>query len=116
MDEGRQRLIDSIHAAPGLGVIAVTGGGATAAAELLAVPGASRTVLEVLVPYCQAALADFLGAAPEHACSTETGQALAARALARAEQLAPDEPVFGLGVTASLATDRPKRGDHRFHL
>lgn len=116
MDEQRRRLIEAIHAAPGMGVFAVTGGGATAAAELLAVPGASRTVLEVVVPYHPNALADFLGSVPEHACSADTGRALAARALARAEQLAPGEGAFGLGVTASLATDRPKRGDHRFHL
>jgi hypothetical protein len=28
----------------------------------------------------------------------------------------PDEPVAGIGCTASLVSDRPKRGDHRCHV
>src|SRR5262249_17225033 len=35
---------------------------------------------------------------------------------ARATWLAPGETVVGLGCTASLVSDRPKRGDHRFHV
>src|SRR5262249_25773617 len=34
----------------------------------------------------------------------------------RARRLAPGAAVAGVGCTASLATDRPKRGDHRFHV
>jgi hypothetical protein len=30
--------------------------------------------------------------------------------------LAPAEPVIGVGCTAGLVSDRPKRGDHRFHV
>jgi nicotinic acid mononucleotide adenylyltransferase len=41
---------------------------------------------------------------------------MAVRAHERARWLAPGERVVGLGCTASLATDRPKRGDHRFHI
>jgi hypothetical protein len=41
---------------------------------------------------------------------------MAARAHARGGWLAPGESVAGLGCTATLATDRPKRGEHRFHL
>ena len=44
-------LITTIHAAPQLAVIAVAGGGSLAVAWLLAVPGASRTLLESVVPY-----------------------------------------------------------------
>jgi nicotinamide mononucleotide (NMN) deamidase PncC len=32
---------------------------------LLSVPGASRTVLDIRVPYSRASLADMLGAAPQ---------------------------------------------------
>ena len=41
---------------------------------------------------------------------------MASRARQRAAWLLPREPVLGVACTASLATDRPKRGDHRFHL
>jgi hypothetical protein len=41
---------------------------------------------------------------------------MARRALERAGELAPGALVAGCGCTASLASDRPKRGDHRFHL
>lgn len=109
-------LIAELHQHPVPTVLAVTGGGASAVAALLGVPGASRTVLEALVPYHPHALADFLGFAPAQACSAETAQAMARRAYDRARKLAPGVPVAGVGCTASLATDRPKRGDHRFFL
>jgi hypothetical protein len=116
MDTATRPLIEALHRAPGKCVLALAGGGTGAAAMLLGVPGASRTVLEVAVPYGEAALADYLGRRPDHFCSGPTGRELAARACARARWLAPGEPVVGLGCTASLATDRTKRGDHRFHV
>jgi hypothetical protein len=83
---------------------------------LLAVPGASRTVLEVIVPYHEEALADFLGRRPEQFCSAPTSRDMARRAFERAAWLAPGGTVVGLGCTATLATDRPKRGEHRLHV
>jgi hypothetical protein len=41
---------------------------------------------------------------------------MARQAYERGCWLAPAEAIVGLGCTASLASDRPKRGDHRFHL
>src|SRR5712691_2669546 len=102
-------LIVSLHNHAFPCVLAVTGGGAGALAALLGVPGASRTVLEALVPYHPNALADFLGFAPTQACSAETAQAMARRAFDRARKLSPGIGVAGVGCTASLATDRPKR-------
>jgi hypothetical protein len=116
MDPATRQLIESIHHAPGRCVLALTGGGASAAGLLLSVPGGSRTVLEVVVPYDEQALTDFLGRRPENFCSAATTRDLAGRALERGRWLAPGEPVVGVGCTASLATDRPKRGDHRFHV
>jgi nicotinamide mononucleotide (NMN) deamidase PncC len=116
MDPAHRLLIESLHRAPGQCVLALTGGGAGAAALLLGVPGASRTVLEVVVPYHEEALAAFLGHRPEQFCSTPTARAMARRAYERAGWLAPGEVVVGLGCTATLATDRPKRGEHRFHV
>ena len=112
MAERKDALVNAIHANPRRGVFAVTGGGSGLLSALLGVPGASATVLEARVPYADAALRDFLGAEPSQACSVETARALALRCLLRARQLGGD---FGFAITASLATNRPKRGAHRVH-
>jgi len=98
-------------------MLVVTGGGTQAIADLLAVPGASRTVLEVLVPYSEAALTAFLGVSPRQAVSVEAAAALAQAAYKRAAVLhAAEDPLVGLACTATLATDRPKKGTHRAHI
>jgi hypothetical protein len=116
MSPENRPLIEALHQASCKCVLALTGGGTSAAAQLLAVPGGSKTVLEVIVPYGSAALVDFLGKQPEHFCSAATSRDMARRAYERGCWLAPGETVVGLGCTASLASDRPKRGEHRFHL
>jgi hypothetical protein len=116
MDLAIRRLIEAIHAAPRRCVLAATGGGTQAIALLLAVPGGSRTILEAIVPYHEQAMLDFLGHRPDSFCSAETALAMAVRAHERARWLAPGEDVLGLGCTASLVTDRLKRGDHRLHV
>lgn len=116
MDAATRRLIEAIHRSPCPCVLAVTGGGAGAVAALLSVPGASRSVLEAIVPYHEQALADFLRYRPAQFCSVETSREMARRAYERAQWLAPGQRVAGVGCTATLATDRPKKGAHRFHL
>src|SRR5262245_20314223 len=51
MDTDVRALIAQLHDAPVRYALALTGGGAAAAGWLLSVPGGSRTVLEVAVPY-----------------------------------------------------------------
>ena len=116
MDPAVRKLVAALHAGPYRYTLALTGGGAAAAGWLLSVPGGSRTVLEVVVPYDEASLSGYLGRRPASFCSPEAGGALAARALERARRLAPGDTVAGVGCTAALRSDRPKRGDHRFHL
>lgn len=116
MSPTTRRLIGSVHATPHRAVLALTGGGAQAVGQLLGVPGASRTVLESIIPYDETALIEFLGQRPTQFCCLETSILMACRALDRARWLAPGEPVLGVGCTATLATDRPKRGDHRVFL
>jgi hypothetical protein len=116
MEPATRRLIEAIHAAPLRCVLAVTGGGTRAVAMLLDVPGGSRTILEAIVPYHERSLVEFLGRRPASFCTEETSLALATRARSRASWLAPGEAVVGLGCTASLVSDRPKRGDHRFYV
>jgi len=113
MNEATLKLIQLIHQSPIRGVFAVTGGGASTIASLLAVHGASRTVLEAIVPYAEDALTQFLGTRPEPFCSSTCAAMIARRAWERATHLTNERPVVGVGCTASLATDRPKKGDHR---
>lgn len=103
----------AIHEAEPQGVFVVTGGGSGLLSRLLSVPGASATVLEASIPYASQALTDYLGARPEQWCSALTARRLAMQAFSRARALGGE---FGFAVTASLATNRPKRGDHRAYL
>jgi nicotinamide mononucleotide (NMN) deamidase PncC len=103
-----------LHDAPWQGVFHVTGGGSSLIAEMLGTAGASRTVLDVRIPYAATALADLLGAPPEQACSEATARAMAMSAFIKARNLGASQP-FGFACTASLATDRTKRGEHRAH-
>ena len=117
MDAEIRDLIRRIHASPAQAVVVVTGGGAQSISRLLTVPGASRTVLEVLVPYSERALTDFLGERPHQVVSVETAEAMSRQAHRRAVELAEaDVPLVGIGCTAAIATDRPKRGPHRVHV
>ena len=112
-----QDVIRRIHAGPAQAVVVVTGGGAQSISWLLTVPGASRTVLETLVPYSEQALESFLGEVPDQLASAETAEAMARTAYHKAVELvSSDVPVVGIGCTAAIATDRPKRGAHRAHV
>ena len=117
MDAETQDVIRRIHESPLQAVVVVTGGGAQSISRLLRVPGASRTILEILVPYSERALADFLGEQPHQVASVETAEAMSRHAYRRAAELAEAVvPLVGIGCTAAIATDRPKRGAHRVHV
>ena len=110
-------LVQQIHAAPQQAVVVVAGAGSQAASWLLGVPGASRTLLEVLVPYGRWSMVDFLGHEPEQYVSADTARDMARAAYRRGLRLREDDsPILGLSCTATIATDRPKRGDHRCHI
>ena len=112
-----QDVIRRIHSGPAQAVVVVTGGGAQAITWLLTVPGASRTVLETLVPYSERSLERFLGERPRGIAYSETAETMARRAYRRAVELADaNVPVVGIGCTAAIATDRRKRGAHRAHV
>ncbi len=110
-------LVAAMHAAPCMAVFAVAGAGTQAIAWLLSVAGASRSVLELGVPYSAPALAELVGYAPEQAVSRQTALDMARAAYRRALRLRDnDAPVAGVACTATIATDRPKRGEHRCHV
>jgi hypothetical protein len=112
--------VRQIHDAGVRFALAITGGGSQAISALLTTPGGSRTVLEVLVPYSARALGEFLGARPEQFCSQHTARLMAMAAYERARELAGNDgrqgSIAGIGCTASLVSDRPKRGAHRIHV
>lgn len=107
-------LIEKIHATPHKSVITVAGAGSQAIAWLLGVSGASRTILETLVPYGRRSMICLLGSEPEQYVSSQTARDMARAAYRRGVQLVEDDsPVVGVACTATIATDRTKRGDHR---
>ena len=110
-------LVQRIHDSDTLAVVAVAGAGTEAISWLLGVAGASRTVLEILVPYASTSLTEFVGSEPDQFVSEETAAAMAKSAYQRALQLREGAaPVVGIACTATIATDRTKRGDHRCHI
>ncbi|KAI3791315.1 hypothetical protein L2E82_05059 [Cichorium intybus] len=78
--------------------------GVRVVAWLASVPGASNIVLEVIVPYSRMSMIQLLGKESESITSIFL------------EPLQTSSPVVGVGFTGSLATARPKLGDHRFYL
>lgn len=112
-----QQLISAAHVSGRKAALAITGGGSGAISELLRVPGGSLLLLEAQVPYDEEALRGYLGFAPAQASSADTAIAMARRARQRAARLAPaGSDLVGLGATAALVSDRPRRGEHRFHI
>jgi hypothetical protein len=183
------QLVQQIHDSPMRIVLTASGGGSRAIADLLEVPGGSRTLLEAVVPYSPAAMVAWLGDRPDEFCSAATARAMAMTAFHRARRYEaadgsgegpggrgqgsgaggqgsggrdqgpdvsshpssliphpsspnsnPQSPipnpavicphpnplpkgegtegatVAGIACTASLASDRPKRGPHRIHI
>src|SRR3972149_1989910 len=109
------QLVQQIHDSPTRIVLAATGGGSRAIADLLEVPGASRTLLEAFVPYSAEAMIDFLGSRPDEFCSPRTARAMAMKAFLHARALCRSNAdlaglvgnIAGVACTAGLVTDRP---------
>jgi hypothetical protein len=117
MEREIQQLVQQIHDAPGRTMMVTAGAGTKALSSLLGVAGATRTLLEALVPYSTAAFDDFLEQTPAQYVAGKTARLLAGRAYTRARWLSTEaESLIGLACTATIITDRPKRGEHRAHL
>ncbi len=108
-------LIESIHNSPGKLVIGAAGGGTGAIAALVRVPGASRTLLHAVVPYSKESMRAYLGYEPRSLCSIETAADMARRArdMGMSQFSEQGASLVGVGVTAALTTDRPRRGRNR---
>ena len=102
--------VADLHLSDWAGVCYLTGGGSLLLSHLLNVPGASATILDAQVPYSYEALTQLLGSKPQQACSETTARNLAMKAFMTAQQLRSRDELFGFGITASLRTNRQKKG------
>lgn len=111
-------LVEALHASGWQGVLMISGGGTSLISQLCSTPGASRTVLEGLIPYSKSALLNHLKVSPTQFCTVETARAMAVQSFRHAFRLtegASSAQLFGLGCTANLVSTSPKKGDHRIH-
>ena len=120
MEPALRVALEAVHASPMRAVLHVTGGAAQSLGWVMAVPGASRTLLEARVPYARASMVDTLGAEPKQYVSAQTARDLARTAYTRGVRLSPPPSggddhrhVVGVGCTCALASVPPKKGDHR---
>lgn len=117
-------IVVALESAGARVVVVTAGGGSEAISHLATCPGASRVVLEAAVASARPAVDAWLGGPPESYCAAGTARLLAmaafqrAHALARHDMPSPDATAAacGVGVTASLRTQRPKRGEHRIFV
>lgn len=95
--------------------VIATGAGAGIQSLLWETPGISANLVGASFPYATEATEDTLGFAPEQYCSPKTALALAQEAYMRA-WTAGTEHAIGVGLTASVASSREHRGEHRVHI
>jgi nicotinic acid mononucleotide adenylyltransferase len=112
MNASTDQLVQQIHDSQLRIVLAAAGGGSRAIAELLDVPGGSRTLFEAVVPYSAAAMRAFLGFMPEEFCSSATARAMALAAFFRGRSYDTDSALMfrrassaGRGATANLSSN-----------
>ncbi len=110
-----ERSVCQLHDRPERVVIAATGAGAGLQRLLWDTAGSSRTILAATFPYHRNALVNYIGHEPAKFCSLETAIALARAALRQATEIAGGDPVhlMGIGITASVRSETPKRGPHQ---
>ena len=115
-----REMAKKLHSVAGRGCFAITGSGIQAISDLFSEPGASRTILDAQVPYSRLALEEFVGVPTDQHVSADEAKLMANAALKRAQHLTQsdegDEPLFGVGCTAAVATDRVRRGEDRAHI
>jgi len=112
-------LIQKIHASGYRFVLVSSGGGSDAVSDLLRIPGASNSVLESYIPYSRESLDYYLLKKPDKYCSEDTTLSIAAKAFSAAKKIDPKthpRSLLGIAITASLATNYSKKGDHKFFI
>lgn len=97
--------------------VAATGAGARLQGDLWDAPGASAFLAGGVFTYAARETDDFLGYRPGSYCAMDTALDMAMTAYVRARESllgdVDDRMPVGLGLTATVATSREHRGDHR---
>lgn len=96
-------------------VLAVTGAGSRALADLQGTPGCSRVLIEAFVPYGPVPLDRFMGQPLSSHAGIEAARAMAWSAWRKTIQAGATDAV-GVSCCAALATNRERRGDDRAHF
>ncbi|KAK9815499.1 hypothetical protein WJX72_004708 [[Myrmecia] bisecta] len=116
MEADTATTIEAIHKSRPQAVVYATGGGMQALSWLLTMPGASNTILDARVPYATKAMGQVLSSEPATSASVETASDMARAAYKQAADLAAfGTPLMGIGCTCALATNRPKKGEHKVY-
>ena len=92
-----------------------TGAGAGLQKYLWEVPGSSAYLSGCSFPYDGSEQEELLGFMPDHFCSEEAAVDLASAAYMKAYKFGGKRAV-GLGLTASVASEKIHRGDHRLFV
>jgi cytidyltransferase-like protein len=121
-----QNIVQNIHNSHKKIVMAITGGGVSSLYYMMSQPGASNTVLELIVPYDKTSLLDFLKKTVlDQYCSQETADEMALASLNRAKELVVManskitdiiDNCIGIGATAALRSSEWKKGKHRCYV
>jgi hypothetical protein len=94
--------------------VIATGAGAGLQDELWKEPGSSAYLSGASFPYSPEEHQEILGFVPDHYCSEIDALDLAMAAYMKAYLFGGKKPV-GLGLTASVASEKKHRGDHRIY-
>jgi nicotinamide mononucleotide (NMN) deamidase PncC len=95
--------------------VIATGAGAGIQNRLWEIPGSSAYLSGCSFPYAAEEQEELLGFMPEHFCSEEAAVDLASAAYMKAYKFGGKRPV-GIGLTASVASEKEHRGDHRIFV
>tara|TARA_A100001037_G_scaffold167377_1_gene150465 strand:+ start:7300 stop:8439 length:1140 start_codon:yes stop_codon:yes gene_type:complete len=109
-----EKIVNEIHCSKLKICLVVAGAGNQAVSWLLNVPGASNTILDISIPYSENAMSEILDGLPESIVSQTAACSMAVRSFINAKRYCETETeVLGISCTATIATNREKRGDHR---
>ena len=113
----RKKIIKKLHNNPYKLISVITGAGVTAITDMLSVPGASKTVLEVIVPYSKSALEFYKNAPIINHVSVKESQELALLAYRRGKNyIKNNEDYIAISCTAAISTIPQRKGEDRAHI
>jgi hypothetical protein len=112
MEPTLRAAVEAVHASPLRAVLNVTGGGAQSMGWVLAVPGASKTLIEAYVPYARESMIDCLGAEPAQYVSASTARDMAVAAYRRGARLRGGDRHL-VGSDAPARSPRPRQREAR---